>query len=63
MKTYWGAEVQLHAFFISALDGVVWIASRSLSLYRRDKSFRYPLDKRQAAAPAGNWTPVVQPIV
>jgi hypothetical protein len=28
MKTYWGMEVQLHAFLISALDGGEWSASR-----------------------------------
>jgi hypothetical protein len=29
MKTYWGVEVQLHAFLISALDGGEWSASRT----------------------------------
>jgi hypothetical protein len=28
MKTYWGVEVYLHIFFISALDGGEWSASR-----------------------------------
>jgi hypothetical protein len=28
MKTYWGMEVQLHAFLTSALDGSEWSASR-----------------------------------
>jgi hypothetical protein len=28
MKTYWGMEVELHAFFTSALDGGEWSASR-----------------------------------
>jgi len=27
MKAYWGVEIQLHAFFISALDGGEWSAS------------------------------------
>jgi hypothetical protein len=27
MKAYWGVEVQLHTFFISALDGGEWSAS------------------------------------
>jgi hypothetical protein len=27
MKTYWGLEVYLHAFLISALDGDEWSAS------------------------------------
>jgi hypothetical protein len=28
MKTYWGMEVDLHAFFTSALDGGEWSVSR-----------------------------------
>jgi hypothetical protein len=28
MKVYWGVEVDLHAFFISVLDGGEWSASR-----------------------------------
>jgi len=28
MKTYWGVEVQLHAFITSAKDGDEWSASR-----------------------------------
>jgi hypothetical protein len=28
MKTYWGVEVQLHAFLTSATDGDEWLASR-----------------------------------
>jgi hypothetical protein len=27
MKTYWGVELQLHAFLISALDGGEWSTS------------------------------------
>jgi hypothetical protein len=34
MKTYWGVEVQLHAFLISALDGGEWSASRPRERYR-----------------------------
>jgi hypothetical protein len=32
MKVYWGEEVQLHAFFTSALDGGEWSASRAAAL-------------------------------
>jgi hypothetical protein len=28
MKTYWGVEIQLHAFLTSALDESEWLASR-----------------------------------
>jgi hypothetical protein len=28
MKTYWGVEVQLHAFLTSVLDGGMWSASQ-----------------------------------
>jgi len=32
MKTYWGVEVYLHAFFNSTLDGGEWSASRPAAL-------------------------------
>jgi hypothetical protein len=32
MKTYWGVEVELHAFLTSALDGGEWSASRPAAL-------------------------------
>jgi hypothetical protein len=41
MKTYWGVEVQLHAFLTSALDGGEWSVSRP-----QGKSPWYPLDRR-----------------
>jgi hypothetical protein len=28
MKTYWGVEIQIHSFLISALDGGKWSALR-----------------------------------
>jgi hypothetical protein len=41
MKTYWGVEVQLHAFLTSALDGGEWSP-----LYPQGKSPWFPLDRR-----------------
>jgi hypothetical protein len=35
MKMYWGAEVYLHTFLISALDGSEWWASRPGRLKKR----------------------------
>jgi len=43
MKTYWGIEVQLHAFLTSALDGGEWSASRPSRLPPRER------------APASHW--------
>jgi hypothetical protein len=38
MKTYWGVEVQLHAFLTSALDGGEWSASRPGRFTPREKA-------------------------
>jgi hypothetical protein len=38
MKTYWGVEVYLHAFLISALDGGEWSASHSGRLTPRERA-------------------------
>jgi hypothetical protein len=45
MKKYWGVEVQLHAFLISALDGSVWSVSCPGRFSPR-KDPRYTLDGR-----------------
>jgi len=71
MKTYWGVDVELHAFFTSALGG------RELALDPGGKSPRYTLVRGVGGrprfgmdagakrikiinAPAWDWTPVVQ---
>jgi hypothetical protein len=36
MKAYWGMEIKLHTFLISALDGSEWSASRSGRLTTRE---------------------------
>jgi hypothetical protein len=46
MKTYWGVEVQLHAFLTSAQAGDEWSASRPSSFTSGVKSPRYPLERR-----------------
>jgi hypothetical protein len=46
MKACWGAEVQLHAFLTSALEGGEWSASRPSSLTPRERDRQYPLDRR-----------------
>jgi hypothetical protein len=38
MKTYWGVEVQLHAFLTSELDGGEWLASRSGRFTARERA-------------------------
>jgi hypothetical protein len=45
MKAYWGMELLLHAFLISALDGCEWPASRRGRLYPQGNN-PYPLDRR-----------------
>jgi len=47
MKTYWGLEVQLHSFLISALDGDEWSMPRPLyprgrPLYQFDRRLGWP---------------------
>jgi hypothetical protein len=44
-KVYWGAEVQLHAFLTSAIDGGEWSASRP---------YRFTPTER---APGTHWYP------
>jgi len=76
MKTYWGVEVYHHAFLSSGLDGSKTPASRPrrftprVGAYgtRRIRSWVGPragLDamvKRKIPTPAGNQTPVFQPL-
>jgi hypothetical protein len=38
MKAYWGVEVYLHAFLITALDGGELSASRPVSLNPRERA-------------------------
>jgi hypothetical protein len=78
MKTYWGMEVYLQAFLVSVLDGEEcsaslpdrftpevrvpishWIGGRVGPTAGLDA-----VAKREnpIIAPAGNWTPVVQPV-
>jgi hypothetical protein len=38
IKTYWGVEVELHAFLTAALDGGEWSASRSGRFTPREKA-------------------------
>jgi hypothetical protein len=38
MKTYWGVELQLHAFLTSSLDGVEWSASRPGRFFPRERT-------------------------
>jgi hypothetical protein len=38
MKAYWGAEVWLHAFLTSALDGGEWSASRPVRFTPRERA-------------------------
>jgi len=45
IKTYAGAEVQLHAFLTSALDGNEWSASR-LGRFKSGERTPYPSDRR-----------------
>jgi hypothetical protein len=70
MKTYWGVEVQLHAFLISELDGGEWSASRSGrftpgSLDRRlggtQSRSRHSGEEKKFPASSGDRTPIVQP--
>jgi hypothetical protein len=76
MKAYGEVKVWLHASLTSATDGGEWSASRPCRLHPR-KEPRYPLDRRlggpqsryecgggekKIPAPAGNQTPVVQPV-
>jgi len=71
-------EVKRHVFLTSVLEGGKWSASSSGALPPWGKSSRYPLDRRlggsqsrsgrggeekEILAPAGNRTPVVQPVV
>jgi hypothetical protein len=68
MKTYGEAEVQLHAFLTTAIDGVSGQLHAKASL-PREKSSWYPLDRRLEVVPkkkfpalAMNRTPVVQSV-
>jgi hypothetical protein len=77
-EAYWGVELQLHAFLTSALDGGEWSTSRSGCFTPGERALgtrliggwvgpRAILDavakrKDPIFAPAGNWTPVVQPV-
>jgi hypothetical protein len=47
MKTYWGVEVYLHAFLISALDGGEWSTSRPGRFTPRERA--------SATHPIGGW--------
>jgi hypothetical protein len=38
MKTYWGVDVQIQAFLISALDGSEWSVSRPGRFIRRERT-------------------------
>jgi hypothetical protein len=78
MKTKGRVEVKLHAFLTSALNGGEWVASH-LGRFAPPlgRNPRYPLDMRLVGAqsrsgrgeekqfltPAGNRTPIVQPVV
>jgi len=78
MEAYWGGEVQLHAFFTSALNGGKWSVSFTpRPLYCLGKTPRYPLGKRLSGpqsrserggqeypffTSAGNGTPEVQSV-
>jgi len=44
MRTYWGVDVELHAFLTSALDGGEWSGS-SPGRFTPEKTC-YPLDRR-----------------
>jgi hypothetical protein len=75
MKT-WGSGGIAPPFLTSALDGDEWSASRPGRFTLRGNCPRYPLDRRLGGpqsrsghygeeknlTPAGNRTPVVQPI-
>jgi hypothetical protein len=46
MKAYWGAEVYLHAFLSSALDGGEWSALRPGRFTPREMAPCFPLNRR-----------------
>jgi hypothetical protein len=46
MKTYGGADVEIHVFLISALVGGEWSASRPGRFTAGEKASRYHLDRR-----------------
>jgi hypothetical protein len=52
MKTYWGVEIQLHAFLTSALDGGEWSASHPGRFTPREIPW-YPLDRRLGGLRSG----------
>jgi hypothetical protein len=70
MKTYWGVEVQIHAFLTSAIDGGEWSALRPVRFITTERATsthwtggwvgpRAGLDtvvKRKFPAPAGTRT-------
>jgi hypothetical protein len=59
--TYGGVEVQFHAFLTSILDGDERSDSES-HRYKLGKTDMDVVAKRKTIVPAGNRTPVVQPV-
>jgi len=78
MKTYWGKEVQLHAFLTPILYGGEWSSSRpsrftpgvraagihwiGVWVGPRTGSDTVGRRKNPIINPGWNWTPVVQPV-
>jgi hypothetical protein len=53
MKTYGGRDVQIHIFLTSALVGGQWSASCPGRFMLRERTPRYPLDRRLGGPQAG----------